>query len=340
MTDQEMTLGLAVASDTPPERIASVARRAEAAGFAELWIPEDPYFLGSVAAVVGALAATRRIVVGQGVVSALSRHPAVLAMEAATAERMFPGRVRVGVGLGLPEVLAQLGVTPKSQLSAVRETVTNVRALLSGKTAQHAGQVFTLDGVRLEHAPEHVPQIYTGAVGPKMLQLSGEIADGTLMSALAGTTYVSWARERIREGHARAGIVGKPHPVSTLALYAVDTDGRRAKDLIRPMLAFYLSVAPTLALIQVYGITDQLLDMCERGGSNAAELIQREMPDEWIDDLVIAGDPDECVERIERLRAAGAGSVVLMPFPSASFESCMELTERYVLPKLGIDQTS
>src|SRR4051812_41710566 len=126
-------LGLLIASQVPPEKIPELAALAEREGFGELWIPEDYFFYGGVAAALTALNATKEIKVGIGIVSALARHPATMAMEASTIDRLHPGRLWPGIGLGVPHWVEQMGLLPKSPLAALRETVTNMRKLLAGE---------------------------------------------------------------------------------------------------------------------------------------------------------------------------------------------------------------
>src|ERR1700712_3927516 len=122
-------LGLLIASQVPPEQIPDLAQLAESKGFGELWIPEDYFFYGGIAAALTALNATKDIKVGLGIVSALARHPAALAMEVSTIDRLHPGRLWPGIGLGVPHWVEQMGLLPKSPLAALRETVTNLRKL-------------------------------------------------------------------------------------------------------------------------------------------------------------------------------------------------------------------
>jgi alkanesulfonate monooxygenase SsuD/methylene tetrahydromethanopterin reductase-like flavin-dependent oxidoreductase (luciferase family) len=184
------------------------------------------------------------------------------------------------------------------------------------------------------HPAATQPTIYMGVVGPKMLNLSGEIADATVVSVLAGTKYLGWLNERVAEGQAKAGRDGEHHRVSTFALYAVDADSAKAKAEARAVTAFYLAAVPKSALTDVYGIGDELWDMYQRGGENAAELIAREMPDQWIEDLVVAGDPDEVAAKIQALLDAGSDSVALAPVAADRPAEVASLTAREVLPKV------
>src|SRR5207248_3117660 len=84
-------VGLILGSLMPPESIREAAKLAEDLGYDELWCSEDYFYTAGISAVTAALGVTREIQVGTSIVSAVVRHPAVLAMEIATITRMFPG---------------------------------------------------------------------------------------------------------------------------------------------------------------------------------------------------------------------------------------------------------
>ena len=336
MSQQLPPIGLVLGSHMPAEGITRTARKAEELGFGELWFSEDCFFTGAMSGVTAALSVTERLPVGIGIVSAVTRHPALLAMELATMSRLYPGRVLAGVGLGVPAWLDQMGIRPAAPLTAMRECIINVRKLLAGEQVTMEGKVHTFRGVQLTHLPAGDMPIYTGIVNEKPLNLSGEIADGTVLSVLAGVDYVRWAHERIRDGAIAAGRGDQPHRVVTYALYSVDKDSRKAKKAVRESIAFYLEAMPNNALSQVYGITDQVGDMLARGG---AATVAREMPDQWIEDLAIAGDPDECVEKLRALLEAGSDMIGLWLFPTDQGDEIAEITAREVLPRLMATQS-
>jgi 5,10-methylenetetrahydromethanopterin reductase len=311
----------------PPERIVRTARRAEELGFGELWFSEDCFFAGAFAGISAALAATERVPVGLGVASAVTRHPALLAMECATLSRLHPGRFWPGVGLGVPFWLEQMGLMPASPLRAVRDCVESLRRLLAGEELSEQG-LFTFDQVGLTHLPQEELRIHLGMVGPKGLELSGAIADGTVLSVLAGVDYVRWARERIAAGAAAADRAAAPHRVVTYVLYSVDADGGVAREAVREATAFYLTAMPDNALSEVYGIQPQLQELI------AAGELARELPAAWLEDLAVAGDPDEAAAKIRALVDAGSDSVCLWLFPLDRAEDVLELTAREVLPRI------
>jgi alkanesulfonate monooxygenase SsuD/methylene tetrahydromethanopterin reductase-like flavin-dependent oxidoreductase (luciferase family) len=315
----------------PPERIASTARLAEDLGYGELWFSEDCFFAGAMAGVAAALAETQRLPVGIGIVSAMTRHPALLAMELATLSRLHRGRVWAGVGLGVPLWLEQMGLRPTSPLTALRECVSSLRRLLDGEEVTADGQCFRFDAVRLTHQPDEYVPIYMGLVNEKGLRLAGELADGTVLSVLAGTEYIRWSRNRVSDGARAVGRDPAAHRLVTYVLYSVDHDPAKARAAVRDAVAFYLAAMPDNALTRVYGVSDELTDLITRGG---AELIARELPDRWIDDLAIAGDPDECAAKLRAFLAAGSDSVALWLFPTDRGDEIARLTAREVFPRL------
>jgi len=223
-----------------------------------------------------------------------------------------------------------MGLHPRSPLAAMRESVTSVRRLLSGETLNEQGDVFDFRDVTLTYPEQGVPTpIHMGVTGPKMLRLSGEIADGTVLSVAAGHDYVRWARERIDEGQ-RAGGRSGPHRITLFAIYSVAEDPGEARGAVRDALAFYKSLG-TNALTDVCGISAQLRGLIDTGGYEA---VRQGMPDQWIEDLTIAGSPEEVAAKIEGFYEIGADCVALFPMPSDQVDRLVQLTARQVLPLL------
>ncbi|MGH3360285.1 MAG: LLM class flavin-dependent oxidoreductase [Nocardioidaceae bacterium] len=324
-------VGLVLGSEIAPEEFRPMVAEAECAGFGELWLSEDCFFSGGISGAAIALGATERIPVGLGVVSAVTRHPAVLAMEIATLDRAFPERLMAAVGLGVPAWLGQMGLKPASGLGAVRDCVTMLDALLAGREAE-SNNTFHADAIRLAHAPATALRLQLGVAGPKMLQLSGEIAGGTLLSVLASAEYVRWARDHIAKGRERSGgDVG--HRVTTFALCAVDEDAARAKAAARSAVAFYLAAGGPNALTDAYGISDDLRAMLARGGPDH---VVRTMPDRWVDDLAVAGSPAQCTDKIRALLDAGSDRVALFPTPAENARSTVAALAGQVLPQFDV----
>lgn len=323
-------VGIMFRCQSPPEMLPGFARRAEEAGFEELWVVEDCFFVGGVASSAAALASTDRLKVGLGIVPAVVRNAAFTAMEFAALARLYPGRFLPGIGHGVADWMRQVGAMPASQLAALEEVVAAVRSLLRGETVDVAGEHLALDGVSLDHPPSRVPPVFTGVRGPRSLALSGRVADGTILAECAPPAYVSWARERISEG-AEELDRRYEHRLTVYVLCKVDRDSRAARRSLRPVVAGVLASGSVEAQISPMGISEELEEMIRRGG---VESVQNEMPDEWLDQLAVVGDPGECAAAIDRLGEAGADTVVLVPSIDQP-EKDLDDMARELLPLLG-----
>lgn len=320
------SLGVLVPTTTPPDDLVAAVQKVEQLGFDEAWVAEDYFFLGGVASAALALQATDHIRVGIGVLSSVVRHPAVTAMELATLARSHPGRLIPAIGHGVPAWTKQMGLYPGSPLGTFREVITSIRQLMAGESLTQQGQ-FTFDAVQLAHPAPGVP-LLGGVVGPKSLELSGEVADGTVLSVLAGPKYVEFAAEQAAKGAARAGRSGE-HLMPTFSIFNVDDDGQAARDAVRAVVAFYLFAVGPTALSGVYDANDRLVELINEGGADA---IAEQMPDEWLDHFAIAGTPAECAAKIDALFEAGATSVVLVPTPSDDGPALLERAAADIIP--------
>lgn len=307
---QRPRIGLLLGSSQPPAEVLAAATAAERAGFDELWVGEDYFFTGAIA-LAGSLLASTRLPVGIGIVPTVSRHPALLAMELATLAGMFPGRLTGGLGTGVPDWLEAMERRPRSPVGSVRDTLAALRVLLAGETLTVEHETFAAREVVLEHPPATVPPLYIGAGGPRSLRQSGATADGTVLSVLAGTEYVEWARERLAEGGA-----GADHRAVVYALCAVDDDGDRAREMLRELVGLYLLTGPRNPMTEVQGIADEAEALAGQG----LEAAIPQIPDEWIERLAICGTPEQCAARIEELAAAGADAIALAFPPDQPLE--------------------
>src|SRR5262249_2236169 len=139
---------------------------------------------------------TERITLGLGVVNPYTRHPAVLAMEAAALAGVAPGRGVLGLGSGnRPWIEEQMGIAFKTPPAALRESVEIVRRLLAGERLEFHGERFHLDKVQLELSPKERVPIVLGVKGPRARAMAGEIADGVLGSILTSPAHARRLRE-------------------------------------------------------------------------------------------------------------------------------------------------
>jgi F420-dependent oxidoreductase-like protein len=166
----------------------ALAQEADRLGYDSVWAAEA---YGSDAATVlsWVAAQTNSIDIGSAVFQIPARTPAMTAMTAATLDTLSGGRFRLGLGVSGPQVSEGWhGVRFNKPLARTREYVEIVRMALARQTVRHEGEFWTLplpDGpgkalrLTVHPAREDIP-IYLAAIGPKNLELTGEIADGWL----------------------------------------------------------------------------------------------------------------------------------------------------------------
>ncbi|MET7454724.1 LLM class flavin-dependent oxidoreductase [Streptomyces sp. NPDC005574] len=217
-------LGAVFRPQLPPERLRDVVLIADQSGLGELWLWEDCFREGGVSAAAAALAWSERVRVGVGLLPVPLRNVAVTAMEAASLHRMFPGRAVVAVGHGVQDWMGQVGARVESPLTLLREHLDALRGLLGGARVTTDGRYVKLDDVALDWPPEGPVEVLAGATGPRSLRLSGEAADGTVLTSSTTPDGVREARRLIDAGRAAAGRTGEPHRVVVNLLAATGPD--------------------------------------------------------------------------------------------------------------------
>ena len=228
------TLGAIYLPQFPPERLLGAARAADAAGLEQLWLWEDCFLYSGVTAASAVLATTERLSVGIGLMPVPLRNVALTAMEIATLDRLFPGRVLPGVGHGVLDWMGQVGARAQSPMTLLREYVQALQALLAGETVTVTGRYVTLDAVTLDWPPVVKPGLYVGAVKPRTLRLSGELAEGTVLTGQTSPSDLSAARTEIDAGRAD-GQRSDPHRIVVYLPAATGPDAavRLQRELLR-----------------------------------------------------------------------------------------------------------
>jgi 5,10-methylenetetrahydromethanopterin reductase len=296
-------IGVVVPPGLAASEFVRFAREVDRLGFAELWVVEDCFLKGGIAQAAVALAVTERVRVGMGILPAGARNVAFAAMELSTLCNLFPNRVIVGVGHGMPSWMRQVGAWPRSPLTLLDEYVTALTALLSGVDVDVDGFAVRLNHVQLASAPKHRPPVYCGVRGPKSLAVSGRIADGTILAEPVTPEYLAVVREQL-------GVPRGRHRLATYNIAAVDDSPEVARDFARQSLAWTGEAdwRPHIAPLSFATEFAQL-----RASSGSREEFARKLPDEWVDQLAVVGTPDMARARLAQLNEAGADHLILIP---------------------------
>ncbi|HEY3478330.1 MAG TPA: LLM class flavin-dependent oxidoreductase [Streptomyces sp.] len=315
MYTPDTSVGVRINREQHPSRLVELARQAEAAGLDEVWLVEDCFWAAGIATVATALAVTSTIKVGIGVLPAVARNPAIVAMELAALAELHPGRLIGGFGHGVASWMRQIGAYPVSPLAALEETLVAVRRLLAGDRVTVSGRHVELDEVELVFPPASPPPLLAGVRRPKSLAVAGAAADGTILAEPAPPEFVRTAWAGIAPG--RSAAAAPPHHALVTYNWLALGDRERAR----------LTVAESLtpgSRVQVEGLpfAAELLALMD-SVSTVDELAAGLRP-EWISRLAVCGDLDDCVAAVRALHDAGSGSVVLLPLPEEPPERGIE----------------
>ena len=261
---------------------------AERLGADSVWVPEV-WGADALTPLAYLAARTERIGLASGIVQLGARTPANLAMTAMSLQQLSVGRFRLGLGTSGPQVMEGWhGVRFSSPIAATRETIEIVRAVARGDKLSYDGRVYRLplpDGpgrpIRSSLPPMEVP-IYVASLGPKNLELTGELADGWL-----GNAFVpEYAEEFLR--HLRTGAERAGRPLEDL-------------DLVMPV-AVEITDDPEEAArrhARGYAFTIGAMGSRDKNFYNAAFARQGFADDvAAVQDLWLAGKREEAAERV------------------------------------------
>ncbi|MFD4408231.1 LLM class flavin-dependent oxidoreductase [Streptomyces sp. NPDC058467] len=291
---------------------------------AEAWGSEAPSPLGYLAA------RTERMLLGSGIIQLATRTPVAIARAAITLSNISEGRFLLGLGPSGPQVIEGLhGVPFARPLSRMRETVEIVREAASGEKIAYGGREFTLPlpgggakPMRLSMRAEHELPVYLATLSPKMLHLTGEVADGWL-----GTSFVPEGAKEAYFDHLDAGLAASGRKRADLDIcqgaevaFADDEDALRAMVAGRKKeLAFSLGgmgSATTNFYNNAYsrqGWAETAEAVRERWQSGDRDGAARLVTDDMVLATTLIGTEDMVRARLRVWRDAGVDTVRFYP---------------------------
>jgi probable F420-dependent oxidoreductase len=329
-----MDFGFTLKPDHSLERIASLTRLAESAGFKYGWLFDshvlwkEPYPLLTLMA-----QNSTRLRLGTCVTNPATREPSVTASALAVLQELSGGRMDLGIGRG-DSARRVLG-KPPTTLSVLEEVATVIRDLCEGREVTYEGTTF-----RLTWAPKFKLPVWIAGYGPKALEVTGRIADGAIIQ-IADPSLVQWCVGLLREGSRRNG--RDPNAV-TVMVAAPAHVGARAK--VRDRVRWFPALVSNhvVDLVKRYGEHGLPADLtsyvrnrpaydyhhhAESGSSNAAFV-----DDESVDRFCVTGEVDEQIEKLRQLAAIGVKqfNIYLM---SGDEERILETYGEKIIPALS-----
>jgi F420-dependent oxidoreductase-like protein len=309
-------------------------REAERLGFSVVWAAEA-YGSDAVSVLAWLAAKTSSIDVGSAILQIPARTPTMTAMTAATIDLLSGGRFRLGLGVSGPQVSEGWhGVRFAKPLARTREYVDIVKLALSRERVAYEGQTYQLplpDGpgkalhLMLHPVRDHIP-IYLAAIGPKNLELAGEIADGW-QPVFFSPRHSSEQADRIRAGRAKAGKDLDGFDISATIPIVVGDDLEACARPVRPYAAlyvggmgsreqnFYNALAVRMGFGEAAAKVQELYLARDYDGAAAA------VPFEFIDATSLLGPVDRIADRMKEFAAAGVTTLSLTPYGSNQEET-------------------
>jgi probable F420-dependent oxidoreductase len=272
-----------------------LVRRAEAAGYDDLWSGEATGPVDGFTPLALAAAWTERVRLGTGVVNPYTRGITVLAQHAAALQDASGGRFVLGLGSSSDVIVERWNGIPFAKpLSRVREAVETLRPLLAGERGP--------GGFRLDPAPGSPPPIVIAALRDRMLRLGGELGDGTFVNFLP----LSATRRVVEAIGADTEVICR--------FFNIVGPAEEGMGLARFVFAAYATVPVYTEFFRGLGWGERIDPMVEawRAGDRAVAL--ERAPEELIREIFLFGSPDEQRARLEEFREAGITTFVLTPF--------------------------
>ncbi len=295
-------------------------RYAEERGFEAVWQAESRLVREATIPLAAFAAVTNRIKVGSGVVSLWTRNVGLLAATFSTLDDLAPGRAMLGIGAWWEPLATKVGVDRRKPLQAMREVVEVTRRLLAMERVTYHGEFvhvtdIELDIVHGDRSPKKVP-IYIGATGMKMMELTGEIADGVLLNYLVSPSYNKTAMDALAAGAARAGRRVEDLDRPQLVVCSLDENRSLALDRARELVTQYLGQQPHI--MKASGVNPALLDEIGKvltwpAGPEEIHRAMRLVPDEVVQMITASGTPEECRAKVREYVAAGCTCPILYP---------------------------
>jgi alkanesulfonate monooxygenase SsuD/methylene tetrahydromethanopterin reductase-like flavin-dependent oxidoreductase (luciferase family) len=290
------TIGVHLMAPNAPSLLAAI-EHAESLSIPAVWLISNP--VDPMALLAAAAARTRRILLGTAVIRTYPCHPIVAAQQATVIDDLAPGRFRLGVGPSGQNNETIYGIPYVRPLAHLRAYVKATKALLQDGAVDldEAGIVARF---KLPQPPPGVP-VMASALRRRSFEMCGEVADGAI-TWLCPDSYVQRvALPALRAGAARAGRAAPPLIMHVPV--CVDPDAAAVRQAVRQRLALYPTLPHYVAMFEAAGFP---------------EVREGHWSDRMIDAVVVHGAAGAVATRLEALRGACGGELMVTPIATAA----------------------
>jgi 5,10-methylenetetrahydromethanopterin reductase len=301
-----------------PRECVALAKAADAAGLAGVWFAENAFARGILPAAAACAIATDKLRINAGVFNPYSRHPTMMAMEIGALDELSNGRASLSIGAGIMSATEKIGLRADKPLPALRDTLVILRGLLQGEEIDHAGPAYAAKKVKLDYKSRANIPLYLAARGNLAVKLSGEAADGLLISNMCSIAFASRLAEMMQAsrrvaGRAEPGLAVQYMPCAAHADAA--TARVDAKRMIGEMLPRFWALGQKVgaakeALLSGTHISEGEIAVAVarlKAGDDAAQVLD----DRYAEAFSLVGTADECLLRARGYKAAGIDELAL-----------------------------
>jgi probable F420-dependent oxidoreductase len=295
-----LKLGIVVGGEL--STLGALAAHAERAGFESIWVAETARTAFVQAAIVAS--ATSRAIVGTDIALAFPRSPTITAMTARDLAELSGGRFVLGLGTQVKRVNEERFSVPfEHPAPKIAEAVQAIRAVLGtfeGRPIEHRGRFYTITMPPFPGAgpaPGGVP-IHLATVNALMADTAARVADGVLGHPMTSPRYVREVlRPAVERGAAAAGRPASAVSVSTGVILQIASDRDLARLEAAGQIGFYATTRTYRPVLELHGHQDRIGTLRKLFAAADLQGLAREaLP--MVDDLAIAGTPEECRERV------------------------------------------
>lgn len=295
-------------------------RYAEEKGFEAVWQAESRLVRDAIVPMAAYAAVTEKIKVGSGVINNWTRNIGLLASTFLTLDDLAKDRIICGIGAWWDPLAKNVGIDRSKPLTAMKETVLILKRLLAMERVTFHGEFIHVDGIELDvvHGrtePRNVP-VFIGATGPKMMEMTGEIADGVVLNYCVPPEYNHEAMDQLANGAKKSNRTIDDIDRPQLIVCSVDNDHEKAIDTTRELLTQYLAQQPHIA--KASGVSMDVVEKIQSilGWPAKHEEIQKAkhlVPEELIDHITASGTPDEARTKVQEYINNGCTCPILYP---------------------------
>ena len=257
--------------------------------------------------------------IGSSIINVYSRSPSLIAMGAATVDTISNKRLVLGLGTSSQPLVEDFhGDRFDRPLKRMKEYVEIIRLILSGKTINYSGEIFSLKNFSLLiKPPRNVIPIYLAAVNKKMVELTWKIADGVIF----------YLRPKSEIKSTLARMQNQKKIDTTLQIITcVNDDSEKAMIRAKKTLAFYVSVGKIYReFLASNGFENETKNIFEEYEKNGLQNNHEFVPESMVNELCIAGTSDECRIQLKQFRETGIDLPIIQFNPSDNAEDSFNL---------------